>query len=89
MKFTDLFSIITIEEVQSLTDDKLKTRRNAALWKIIYVVVPAFVLIEIALWYGYDTSWKIILLLSVLYLIPQLISTSRLSEEYFSRKKDD
>lgn len=87
MNFSEFFTTLSREEINSFSDEEVKKKRSSSLRNIIYILIPSFIVIELGIWYGYNTLWKVVLLLVVLLLIPKVISTSRLSQEFSKRKE--
>lgn len=81
------FSLIPKKHVASLSDSELKALRKKYLTHLAIVIVSGIITIELALWYGYETLWQVLFLIVCIIALPMMLSTSRLSSEYFKRKK--
>lgn len=83
-----IFKILSKKEIVSLSDEELSNERKKRLRLLLYLLIPAFIIIEAALWLDKNLLWKILLLTTFILVLPTVISTSKLSSEYFKRNKE-
>ncbi len=80
------FTFISRQDIENMSDVELKSKRKLMIRRLIFIAILGFIAMEIALWGGYNSAWKIILVITCLAIIPSLISSSRLSTEFRNRQ---
>lgn len=81
-----IFYVLSKLDIQSMGDEELIQARKQHLRTLTIIIVSAFILIEAALWYGYNDLWQLLFIITLIIAIPRMITSSRLSAEYFKRK---
>lgn len=84
-----LLSIMSKAQIHSFTDDELVAERKKQLRILTIIIVVAFIVIELALYYNYSIIWQLSFIITLMIAMPRMITASRLSNEHFKRKKSN